>query len=209
LLLLPELVSAVVWVAILAFLSEGLKMDEYMDSLIMPITVAMTACGWVLSLWLGAWLLFAFPAHAFEELSVRESLKRAGTLTKGVRWRLVVGRLVPGLLSWVLYLGLSQSTFWILRLFIWRNHLWLKQGTLILGTVNIGIGFLVAVFLGPVFPIILTLFYYDQRMRKEGYDIERMMDEAGLTEAAVSVPATAAVSAWQLTGSDEAEVHPG
>ena len=34
--------------------------------------------------------------------------------------------------------------------------------------------------LGPIFPIALTLFYYDQRIRKEGYDIERMMDAAGL-----------------------------
>src|SRR5580692_4598476 len=26
----------------------------------------------------------------------------------------------------------------------------------------------------------ITLFYYDQRIRREGYDIERMMDDAGL-----------------------------
>jgi hypothetical protein len=34
--------------------------------------------------------------------------------------------------------------------------------------------------LGPIFPIASTLFYYDQRMRREGYDIERLMDAAGL-----------------------------
>jgi hypothetical protein len=28
--------------------------------------------------------------------------------------------------------------------------------------------------------IALTLFYYDQRIRHEGYDIERMMDAAGM-----------------------------
>jgi hypothetical protein len=29
-------------------------------------------------------------------------------------------------------------------------------------------------------PVALTLLYYDQRIRHEGYDIERMMDAAGL-----------------------------
>jgi hypothetical protein len=30
-------------------------------------------------------------------------------------------------------------------------------------------------------PPVATLFYYDQRIRHEGYDIERMMEEAGMT----------------------------
>jgi hypothetical protein len=39
---------------------------------------------------------------------------------------------------------------------------------------------LAAVVAGPLYPIALTLLYYDQRSRKEGYDVERMMEEAGL-----------------------------
>jgi hypothetical protein len=31
-----------------------------------------------------------------------------------------------------------------------------------------------------LYSIALTLFYYDQRIRREGYDIERMMEAAGL-----------------------------
>jgi len=34
--------------------------------------------------------------------------------------------------------------------------------------------------IGPIYAIGLTLFYYDQRIRKEGYDIEWMMQAAGL-----------------------------
>ena len=34
--------------------------------------------------------------------------------------------------------------------------------------------------IGPIYSIGLTLFYYDQRIRKEGYDIEWMMQAAGL-----------------------------
>jgi predicted membrane metal-binding protein len=38
--------------------------------------------------------------------------------------------------------------------------------------------------ISPVYPIALTLFYYDQRIRLEGYDIECMMQAAGLDKAA-------------------------
>jgi hypothetical protein len=35
--------------------------------------------------------------------------------------------------------------------------------------------------IGPIYSTGLTLFYYDQRIRKEGFDIEWMMQAAGLT----------------------------
>jgi hypothetical protein len=34
-----------------------------------------------------------------------------------------------------------------------------------------------------LFPIAVTLFYYDQRIRKEGFDIEWLMQSAEMTEA--------------------------
>jgi hypothetical protein len=53
---------------------------------------------------------------------------------------------------------------------------------------------LVSVLIGPIYPIALTLFYYDQRIRHEGYDIERMMDAAGLN-APATPPSGEAASA--------------
>jgi hypothetical protein len=46
------------------------------------------------------------------------------------------------------------------------------------------IGFFTNTFLGPIWAAGITLFYYDQRIRKEGYDIEWMMQAAGLTPPA-------------------------
>jgi hypothetical protein len=60
-----------------------------------------------------------------------------------------------------------------------------------------------------MFPIAATLFYYDQRIRKEGYDIERMMDAAGFTAAAAPVDAMAGESVSQDGDSVGAEVQPG
>jgi hypothetical protein len=48
----------------------------------------------------------------------------------------------------------------------------------------------------PIYSIGLVLFYYDQRIRKEGYDIEWMMQAAGLTPPAVAeLPSTAELTA--------------
>jgi hypothetical protein len=54
---------------------------------------------------------------------------------------------------------------------------------------------------------ILTPIYYDQRMRKEGFDIERMMDAAGLNPPALA--AVAGDSMPQAGDSADAEVQPG
>jgi hypothetical protein len=40
--------------------------------------------------------------------------------------------------------------------------------------------------LAPISAIALVLFYYDQRVRKEGFDIEWMMQQAGLSEPALN-----------------------
>jgi len=47
-----------------------------------------------------------------------------------------------------------------------------------------GTGFAVQVFTKPVYAIALTLFYFDRRICNEGFDIERMMEQAGLVPLA-------------------------
>jgi hypothetical protein len=41
-------------------------------------------------------------------------------------------------------------------------------------------GYVTNTLIGPIYSTGLTLFYYDQRIRKEGFDIEWMMRAAGL-----------------------------
>jgi hypothetical protein len=49
------------------------------------------------------------------------------------------------------------------------------------------VAFVTNTFIGPIYATGLTLFYYDQRVRKEGYDIEWMMEAAGLTPPASEI----------------------
>jgi len=47
-----------------------------------------------------------------------------------------------------------------------------------------GAGFAIQAVTRPIYGIALTLFYYDQRIRQEGFDIEWMMLRAGMVLAA-------------------------
>jgi hypothetical protein len=55
------------------------------------------------------------------------------------------------------------------------------------------LAFFMNTFVVPISATGITLFYYDQRVRKEGYDIEWMMQGAGLT---VPQPAAPVAAAW-------------
>ena len=54
---------------------------------------------------------------------------------------------------------------------------------------NVLVNFTVQTLLAPVSWIALVLFYFDQRIRKEGFDIEWMMEQAGLTQPATALRA--------------------
>jgi len=58
---------------------------------------------------------------------------------------------------------------------------------------NLAAGFLVRVFVMPVYSTALLLFYFDQRTRMEGYDIEQLMVQAGWGD----LPQNPSVTAYQ------------
>jgi hypothetical protein len=61
--------------------------------------------------------------------------------------------------------------------------------------VNILLNFAMQTLIMPVYVTALVLFYYDQRVRTEGYDIEWMMEQAGLSghEPAPGHPQTSVI----------------
>ena len=129
----------------------------------------------------------ALPASVLEDLKARQALRRSIDLSKGSRGRIFV----LGLLIIVIQLGLVGITqvFFIVAVFKQHGQLsaWLRALQQI-------VGFFTNSFIGPMYATGLTVFYYDQRVRKEGYDIERMMQAAGLTvPSPSSEPAPSAI----------------
>jgi len=117
----------------------------------------------------------AVPACTVENLKARDAIRRSIQLTKGSRARIFM----LGLLALIIQLGLTGITqgFFIV---VGIKH----QGVLPvwMSVMQQFLAFLTNTFVGPIYATGFTLFYYDQRVRKEGYDIERMMHMAGMTE---------------------------
>ena len=117
----------------------------------------------------------ALPACLIEDMKARAAIRRSIDLSKGSRGRIFVLALLIGFIKLAL-LALTQS-FVFVAAFRHPGQP-LSPGIAITSVV---IQFFTNTFLGPVYATGITLFYYDQRIRKEGYDIEWMMQAAGLT----------------------------
>ena len=82
-----------------------------------------------------------------------------------------------GLLTIIIQLGLAALTqgFFILAGIKHKGILPLWMSVL-----QQLLAFLTNTFVGPIYATGFTLFYFDQRIRKEGFDIEHMMAAAGM-----------------------------
>jgi hypothetical protein len=128
----------------------------------------------IYTIWMSLRYALALPASVVESLKARQALRRAVELSKGSRGRIFV----LGLLVAVIKIGMLAVTQLFVFVSVFKHHGQIGPG---LSAISQIIAFFTNTFLGPIYATGLTLFYYDQRVRKEGYDIEWMMQAAGLT----------------------------
>ncbi|MGO9317613.1 MAG: hypothetical protein ACLPXT_06750 [Terracidiphilus sp.] len=138
--------------------------------LLIPVAVYTTLMGLRYSL--------AIPACVVENLKARLAIRRSIELAKGSWGRIFMLGLLVGVIKLVL-VGVTQ--FFVFVAAFKHPGQPLGPGITALSQV---IGFFTNSFLGPIWAAGITLFYYDQRVRKEGYDIEWMMQAAGLAAPA-------------------------
>jgi Membrane domain of glycerophosphoryl diester phosphodiesterase len=135
----------------------------------------------------------ALPACVVEEITARRAIKRSIALSKGARGRIFVLFLLVG----VIKLGLVSVTQSFFLILVFKNH---GQVAPWVSAISQVVAFFTNTFIGPIGATGIAVFYYDQRVRKEGYDIERMMAAAGLTvpalEAADSQSTPSASADW-------------
>lgn len=145
---------------------------------VLLLPVLITVC---LFLWLGACLSLVIPAAACEDHRGRGALRRSFQLSRGSRGRIVALWLIAFTLSMILSMGAQLLFRWLLLLLYSLLHLrysfyrFYFQEAYLLNA-------LLSSLIFPVYPIAITLIYYDQRVRREGFDIEWMMQQAGMTQ---------------------------
>jgi hypothetical protein len=178
-LFLPEFTGFALF-CLAGFLESELQLDtSHFGPVFAPTFLLAMAAGIVGYFWLTGCFSFAWPAACFEGFNVRKSMGRGWRLSRGVRWQVSIARAFPAVIWWVLTITiamLAQSVFVAMRL----NSLLQSRGLILITVIYILFTFVIDIFLAPVFPIALALLYRDQRVRKEGYDVERMMEAAGL-----------------------------
>ena len=121
-----------------------------------------------------------------------DSIRRSVRLGEGGRWRICGGFLVPMLPPILVASGLA-GLLEVLK----RSSALLAGSPFVVAGVNGVVELIVALFT-PDSAIVLTLLDDDQRIRREGFDVERMMQTAGLDAAAPPPPA----SPWTQLGED-------
>ena len=176
------------------------------------IAVAMLVLTGLLAvyvIWMLVQLSLAFPACVAEQIGAGRALKRSWKLTKGSKGRIFLLYLLAAVLSWVLLIGITITVAIVLQLIpatrISANGT--SYGT-IMGWVFLISAVVLQMLIKPVIGIAQVLFYYDQRIRQEGFDIEWMMLRAGLTPPAAPAPVVAPWMPVAPLKADILEVEP-
>ncbi len=142
----------------------------------------------VYAFWMLLRLSLAFPACMVEQIPAWAALKRSSVLSKGTRWRVLALYMLTAALTWILSFGLVFLVVIVMALIPGNSNPQRAQTmATIVAFIYYGAGFALQALTRPVYGIALVLFYYDQRIRKEGFDIEWMMQRAGLVAPAAEV----------------------
>jgi hypothetical protein len=190
----PE-ISAVGIVVGTAFVLDKLNMLD--DSFLMGAVVLLAAAGLIfMILWVGACMSLAVPAASLEGLGGVKAVRRSWTLTKGSRWRILLTWFAILICSLVLQGGIQFVVRWITILLYRTVHYAGFNRSVYAGLIFFFYAVVHAV-IGPLYPLAITLFYYDQRVRKEGYDLEKMIEAAGW-EIHAGEPAAGALTSGQI-----------
>ncbi len=128
------------------------------------------------------WAVFAYcryslavPACTVENLRPKYALIRSKFLTKGSMLRIFAILVLTFVLSWILTSLLQMPAFFI------ANPFAMKPGAMsvaYLFWVQLG-DFLGRTLAGPIATIAFALVYYDERVRKEAFDLQLMMEAIG------------------------------
>jgi hypothetical protein len=142
-------------------------------------------------IWMLLRLSLAFPACAIEQISATRALKRSFTLSMGTKGRIFLLYLLVGVLNWILSMGITVPLTIVMAYLPGANDP--KNAStagIAMLVVIYGAGFVIQALTYPIYGIALTLFYYDQRIRQEGFDIEWMMQRAGLVSLTPATPSS-------------------
>ena len=124
-------------------------------------------CAIFFGVWAGLRNMLGVQACVIEGATVRTSMRRSKVLTEGAKWRIVVVLLIALVL--IMAAGFIQAplVFLVMRAPL-EEHIVAQSCSLLVGA-------LAQAIVTPVWLIGLSLVYFDQRVRQEGFDLLMML----------------------------------
>ena len=112
------------------------------------------------------------PVMVLEGKGVFDSMSRSADLTKGRRWRIFV----IGALFFILAIVVNKLLQWPINLATGLSgEITLQRAGLIWQVISLAATFISECLVGPLGTIAFSLVYYDERVRKEAFDLQLMM----------------------------------
>jgi hypothetical protein len=136
-----------------------------------------------LCIWLTLRYSLAVQACVEEGLGTLRSLKRSVFLTRETKGRILILLLIVIAAEGTLVTAFMSPVF----AFIVRARGQTSPGMIAYSLVATG---LTSALIKPIYSIGLTLFYYDARVRKEGFDVERMLERSAVEASNEGVAST-------------------
>jgi hypothetical protein len=122
---------------------------------------------------LGLMWALTIPVAVLEDTGLRDSVNRSAELTKGARGRVFVIYILFAIMLWILYMAWMFPVLLIMGLAVQKHQV---AGVPLWTQIAIPVGsFISQCLAGPLMTIGLSLLYYDQRVRKEAFDLQHMM----------------------------------
>jgi hypothetical protein len=138
----------------------------------------------VIVIWLALSYSMGMAVSVVEQKTAWDSMTRAWRLSQGTRGRIFVLFLLVIALTMVVSM-IAYIPFLIIAGVVTASANGAQSASIamvIAEIANVIVNFTLQTLLMPITWIALVLFYYDQRVRKEGFDIEWMMEQAGLVQ---------------------------
>jgi uncharacterized membrane protein len=123
----------------------------------------------------------AVPVTVLEDLGVMDSISRSSDLTQGSRWRIFV--------IWIMFFVLTIAITLLIEAPV--GFVAGSLGARAAQSAGVQVAAAVAQFItqclvAPLLTIALSLLYYDQRVRKEAFDLQHMMQTLDATQPGIA-----------------------
>ncbi len=149
----------------LIFLILGKRHTDFKWLGILLLVLALPSM--IYAVWAYIRVSLAVPAAVVESLKTNAAVRRSKQLLASRKVRIFLLLLLLGALYMVV--GLIESPFLILAVRTRGAQAFVTQA------INLSVSFVAGTLIAPVGAIAVCLFYFDERVRREGFDIEWMM----------------------------------